>query len=531
MRHQFGGIMGEMVCAQALGIGVAALSLFGGASIWVAVVAGTCVGATLALQVRGRSVLRWAATAALFARDSGYELGTITDFRGPGGRPTGLYWDGDRVVAVLELSAAPGGISYATKESNEPAHTVPLAVFASLLTQHDIMLAGIDIISHGRRSQGPSIAAREYERLLGRLQAPTSQTVWLAVALDVVANAEAVRRRGGGTRGAARAVTIAATRIVRELERQGCPARILTGTHIKDAVLTISGGTDPRTLTQHWRYAVVGSAVNTGAVSKRCDTALLAATWSVPAETTSVAIRLRPGSALHSVAVGASWRLSGATAPHAPPGSAAVHGHHRDALLAHLPLAAPRSDRVVPLRECTVDDWQLPTVGCGQLIGSDPQGRAVLARLTGTGVANVYLAGGMLLAQQVVFRALATGARILIRTDRPHAWERLTAAVTDSSCLHIDSPATLSDAGYTAVVSDGVRSDPRPDATMIHLSADRATWPSEPPDISIEQLDGAPNTVVLRAGAKKVEVTLISTASETSILDRELSRQLVAAAS
>ncbi len=51
-----------------------------------------------------------------------------------------------------------------------------------------------------------------------------------------------------------------------------------------------------------------------------------------------------------------------------------------------------------------------PPAGCGQLIGSDDYGHGITARIAGPGVGMVYVAGELYLAQQLVFRAVATGA-------------------------------------------------------------------------------------------------------------------------
>ncbi|NEW30907.1 type VII secretion protein EccE, partial [Nocardia cyriacigeorgica] len=88
----------------------------------------------------------------------------------------------------------------------------------------------------------------------------------------------AAERRGGGNDGASRAVTIATQRIMRALEDADCNARILTAPEIRKAVLQITGGYDPRTLTQRWRYAELGNSVNIGGAvdPKRLGSDLLA---------------------------------------------------------------------------------------------------------------------------------------------------------------------------------------------------------------------------------------------------------------
>ncbi|MCM6776125.1 type VII secretion protein EccE [Nocardia sp. CDC159] len=536
-RRLFGRIsLPNLLAAQLLGLVVGLVVLAVGVQWWYALGAAVAAGLLLLIPLGKRTVADWIATIWRYSTDDDYEIGTTVDFRGPDGRSLGLYWEGSRVVAVVEVLPPRGGLTRIDRSTVHASHLLPLAELAECLTQHDILLSGIDIISHGHRSRSGTPAGPIYESLLGPLPATAHRTVWLAIGFDTLACPDAADRRGGGRAGASRAVTIATQRIVRALEDADCASRILTAPEIKTAVLQISGGADARTLTHKWRYAELGKSVNIGAAvdPRRLDSELLAQLWVAPSRGTTVAVRLRPGSSAESVRIGAAWRL---TARELPEKSKRKHmvsmnGRHRQGLLAHFPIASPSVDDVVPLAEYPIerlDALQLPSSGCGQLIGSDEQGNGVAVRLVGQGISTVYVAGELYLAQQLVFRALAVGERILIRTDRPQAWDQLVTTIGNPQRLAIAVESHQSDADFTAAVVDGVHAPPpHAGVTTIHVTGDPMGWPPERPDLSIHQPGAIGNHVVLRTGTAQVDLNLVSIPRETTYISHPRGRRAVA---
>ncbi|MGK8485897.1 type VII secretion protein EccE [Nocardia asiatica] len=528
--------MQNLLVAQMIGLlaGVVALSagLPGLPAFGVAVV----VASIPLIPVAKRTLLDWLATWWRYLTHRDYELGDTVDFRGADGRSLGLYWDGSRVVTVVEVLPPPGGLTRIARTTVHASHLLPLAELANCLNQHDILLSGIDIISHGHRSRSGTPAGKIYESLLGPLPATAHRTVWLAISFDAVACPEATARRGGGAEGASRAVTIATQRIMRTLEDADCNARILTAPEIRKAVLQITGGYDPRTLEHRWRYAEIGNSVNVGSAvdPKRLDSDLLAQLWVAPSRGTTVAVRLRPGSSADSVSIGAAWRLTARELPERSelPGMISMNGRHRDGLLAHLPIAVPGVDDTVPMIEHlidVVDDLHLPSSGCGQLIGSDDEGNGVAVRIVGAGISTVYVAGELYLAQQMVFRALAVGERILIRTDRARAWENLVTTIGNPERLTIAVETHQSDAGFTATVVDGVLAPaPHAGVTTIYVTGDPMGWPASRPDLAIHQPGAIGNHVVLRTGTAQVDLTLVSIPSEATYIGQPRGRRPVA---
>ncbi|WP_280316453.1 type VII secretion protein EccE [Nocardia wallacei] len=535
-RPLFGRIsLPNLLAAQLLGLVVGVAVLIAGLQWWYALAAAVVAGLLVLIPVGKRTVADWIATIWRYRTRRGYRLGDTVDFRGPDGRSLGLYWEGSRVVAVVEVLPPRGGLTRIDRNTVYASHLLPLPELAQCLTQHDILLSGIDIISHGHRSRSGTPAGPIYESLLGPLPATAHRTVWLAISFDTLACPDAADRRGGGTEGACRAVTIATQRIVRALEDADCASRVLTAPEIKKAVLQVTAQIDPRTLTHRWRYAELGNGVNIGAAvdPKQLGSDLLAQLWVDPSRGTTLAVRLRPGSSAEMVNIGAAWRLTTRELPEKRrrKGMVSLNGRHRQSLLAHLPIGIPDVDDTVPLGEYPIDvvgALHLPSSGCGQLIGSDDEGNGVAIRLVGQGISTVYVAGELYLAQQLVFRALAVGERILIRTDRPQAWEQLVTTIGNPERLTIAVETHQSDANFTAAVVDGVLAPaPHAGVTTIYVTGDPMGWPATRPDLSIHQPGAIGNHVILRTGTAQVDLTLVSIPREATYIGNPRGRRPV----
>ncbi|MEV6069751.1 type VII secretion protein EccE [Nocardia sp. NPDC052001] len=518
--------MVNLLVAEMTAVAVLCVAVLCGTPFWIAFGVAIAFGLVLFLPLGKRPVSEWIGTRLRFRARRPRPVAELIDHRAADGRSLGIFRDGSRVVAVVEILPPRGGLTRLDRGTVRAAHLLPLPELAKSLTQHDIQLAGIDIVSHGHRSRSGTPAGAIYESLIGPLPATAHRTVWLAIAFDPLNCPDAAARRGGGLDGACRAVTIATRRILRTLEDADCAARILTAPEITRATLQITGGNDPRELTQHWRYAELGNSVNIGAAvaPARLDSEQLARLWIPPSRGTTVAVRLRPGSSAETVRIGAAWRLTARELPQEQlqPHMISMNGRHREALLGQLPLAAPGMDDTVPTREREIADLgavELPSAGCGQLVGSDDDGNGVAVRLVGQGISSVYLAGELYLAQQLVFRALAIGESVLLRTERPHVWEQLITTIGNPERLTLAADTHESDAGFTAVLVDGVLA-PAPHAgiTTIYLAGDPLGWPGARPDLSITQPGAGGNRITLRTGATRVELTLVSIPRESTYI-------------
>ncbi|QCQ92156.1 type VII secretion protein EccE [Rhodococcus sp. SGAir0479] len=517
-----------VVVAQLLAAGICLLGLWAGLPLWAAGPPALVVGAAMFVRIGGRPPVAWMLAAWRFALDRRPGIGEGTDFRAPG-ETVGLRWIDGQVLAVVELLPAPrGGWSRVDRDTCASPDRVPLAALARCLEQNDVTLSGIDVVSHGSRSVAGTAAADVYDALVGPLPAAARRTVWVVLRFDPSTNGASVARRGGGTDGASRTVAVAARRVVRTLADGGCRARILSAAEIESACARICRGVHPDTMRRQWDHVPLAGAFDVGnAVDPRhLSRALLTGLWSVPGLATTTAVRLRPGRAADEVRVGVSFRR---TTPAAAPrlkvrGLISAQGTHRESLLAHLPASSPHLDDLVPFGDITadrLDTFGLVAVGCGQLIGSDGDGKAVTARIAGPGVTEVHIAGEHYLARQVVFRAVATGSRVLVLTDRPHAWAELVDAVRAPMRLRLGAGSSWTETGFDTVVVDGVPVPPsRAGVTTVHVHREPGTLPRTTPTVSIVQPGACGDHVVLAAGGERIDLTLVTIAAETAFVGR-----------
>ncbi|MGI5211560.1 type VII secretion protein EccE [Plantactinospora sp. CA-290183] len=165
---------------------------------------------------------------------------------------------------------------------------------------------------------------------------------------------------------------------------------------------------------------------------------------ALPATATTVSVSAGPwrGANTDSIGVDVTVRLA-ANGPQALSAAvqalrrllAAEHAHVRrmdgeqlDGLATTLPLGilgagptAPTPATVLPVS--SVDSLDLPIGSAGLMIGANRHGSAVVARLFRAETTRVVLIGGVRAAQLVALRAMALGARIVVQTARPRAWE------------------------------------------------------------------------------------------------------------
>ncbi|WP_305092344.1 type VII secretion protein EccE [Prescottella sp. R16] len=518
-----------VVVAQLLAIAVGLLGVWAGLPWWGALVVALTVGGALFIRIDGRLPLTWAAAGWRYLRGHRVPLGSGRDVALPG-ETVGLYRAGGQVLAVLEVSPTGPGPSRLTRDGCDTSPYLPLSALTGCLEQIDVALAGIDVVSHGTRTADGSPAADVYDSLIGPLPASAQRSVWVTLRFDVAASAASAARRGGGVDGLARTAAVAARRVARTLADAECPARILAVSEIESVCARICRGVHPDTMAQRWDHVPVPGGRNVGAAldPRGLSASLLARLFAVPGLGTTVAVRIRPGRS-GSVRVGASvrWTVPGdAPAPDLP-GLISVHGRQRDALSAQLPVSAPELDDLIPLREIAparLDDLLLPAAGCGQLAGADAGGQAVTARLTGPAVADVYVAGELHVAQQVAFRAVATGARVLVRTDRPHTWAALSGSVArpDRLLVHDGTPGETT--GFDTVIVDGVPAPPaRPGVTLVHVHPDPRMWPPGRPDVSLVQPGACGDRLTLTVGAVRCDLTMVTIPAEAAFVGRPTS--------
>ncbi|SDE30458.1 type VII secretion protein EccE [Rhodococcus tukisamuensis] len=520
-----------LVCAQLLGVTAALAAGAAGLCWWQSLLLGTAVAAAAMAPVRGRNLLSWCAAACAYPMRRDRTAVSATNFRSPGGPVVGLGWDldpsgrGAAVAAVVEMLPPPGSHTELSRKGCEPSHRLPVAAIAESLNHHDLCLSGIDIVSHGARVCEGTTAADVYDQLIGPLPATARRTVWLVLRFDAAAESEAVARRGGGATGAARAASVAARRMVRTLEAAGCPARVLDAAEIDAAAMQVTRGVRPWSFARAWSQVPLPGACNTGygITPRALSEDLLTELWAQPGLGTTVALRLRPGHRPGAVRIGASCRLTTRTRPDRleTPGLATMSGRHADALASVLPAAPDHLDSLTGFAEIDanrLDALVLPTAGCGQLIGSADDGRAVATRIVGPEIGAVEVIGELYLARQLVLRAIATGARVLVCSARPQDWAQLVDAIAGPDRVRLTNETRI-DPRFTAVLFDGIEPvELGPGVTAIRLLERPGPPTLAPPDVTVVQPGSRGDRIVLRTKETRRELTLVTIAEETAFL-------------
>jgi len=226
-----------------------------------------------------------------------------------GGEPVGVIGDGTFLTAVIQLDAR----SEPLREPRQ-AHPLPVGAVASALSDTQVPVASVQLISHTRPAPAPhlprqSLSARSYQTLGGDV--PAQRTTWAAVRLDPEHAQGAVEARGGGQTGAQRALLTAVQRVASHLEGAGFEATILSEpeliTALGTACMVTQVAVNPaasahRRTEETKRYWRCDGGWHTTywldrppTLSERTSPDFFAAVGSLPALATSVAVNLTKG--------------------------------------------------------------------------------------------------------------------------------------------------------------------------------------------------------------------------------------------
>lgn len=497
-------------CCAAVGI------LATGVHWAVAVAVGGMAAVLLLVPIRGRGAAdrlrhRFAARKRSTPRVSTFAWTTVD------GGVIGVHRDRRRMSAVVEILPRAGGFTTISTAGCLPDRRMPLTVLAECLHRGDITLDGIDIISHGRRSDPATEAGEIYRHLIGDLPVAAERSVWVVLTLDIPSNRRAIARRGDRGLGAPRALAVTADRVVAALSAHNLRSRILTAAELDSVSVQIAGRAGaservvPRTRTAR---VLLPRAITSDDLTR---------IWGLPGDETTCTLRLRPGPTGDRCRVGAGYLFNNEDVgrPRTPSGALPMRSADPAALFSHLPATATAYDSTLPFGEfpgSALADLALPAGADGQLIGSDADGAGVTARIFGRGVARTYVAGELFVALQLAFRAMAIGGRLMVVTERENEWRRLAAAVPENR-LTIVSGRSRPAGGLTrfdAVILDGTYAiPPETSATVVHVADDAAFWPVDDPDVTIVQPIFGDDRVILTAGTRAVRLTLVTIPEET----------------
>lgn len=504
------------------------------------VLAGLGVAVLCVVPLRGSSLPRWMAVRLRFWRERRRRQKKPAPPRPepcegelPEGSPIGFRWDGHRLLAVLRIEPDIHAMTVMDPATTVSGATLPLRALADGLGQFDITVDSIDVIAVGSRSRGPGRASAIYEAVLGTLPAVAHRSTCVAVRLDPRQCAEAVARRGGGWEGALRTAATATQRVANRLAGAGLKTRILTSAELDTVTATLPDGVRLELLEENWSNCQVGRLhLRTYALGPDLLTnAGLASLWAVRSHTTTVCLSLRNLQRDGALAVRGLVRFSSR-------GSARVRipelidlpGRQYTALLHTLPV--PDVGRSLPgwvfgRSGDAVEHLTLPVAGCGQVIGADEGGRAVALPLFGRDVGRVDMRLPLHLAQQMVLRALAVGARIRVHTRREAAWRGMREQVADANYLTLtdpDSPQHENISGGTPTVElfDGITEWSVPPGVTTMSVRDPDAAPLRDTDVTLQLLDPDRDVVRVATPAGTTVVTMVATDEELRYLEPSL---------
>ncbi|MGV0809484.1 type VII secretion protein EccE [Mycolicibacterium setense] len=510
---------------------------------------GAAVGLVVALLlvapvVRGTTAPRALALRGTYLRNRRRRTRKRTGKAGPGSLPVepfdvptsdglqiGFRWNGTTLLSLLKIDENPRALTVLEPGVTVSGEMVPVQALLDCLRQFDITLESIDIISQGARSAGHTDVAAVYDSVLGPLPAIAQRTVWIAVRFNPSRCAEAVRRRGGDRDGILRAATTATRRVANRLAEAGLQPQFLSASGIAAATNQLSDGVNLGSVEETWEDCREGHfRLSSFAVQPdMLTTPGLGLLWTVPSYSTTVCLSLRESADEDLVQVRGLVRFdSDVRVPTQLRGLTPLHGQQYSALAATLPIpAVPGAGRLghwaSGLRGDALSELALPASGCGQVIGADQEGRAVALPVFGPQIRRVEIIGTLHLAQQVVLRSLALGARVLVHTRRPAYWRDMVDAVGRHDLLWVaDFNRRAIQAGaernYTVEMFDGVPEQSVRIGVTTMVLAPPNTPASEHADVVLDLISLEHDTVKASTQAGSAVVTMVATDDEMRYL-------------
>ncbi len=518
-----------LLLAESVVLVVTVVAAIVGLPWWIGVIVGVVLTVPILVRSRGESLAAKISARMGFLRrrvaDPEFWYEAPFDVPLAEGGSCGMRWDGDRVITMVRIEANPRALTRFVPGRVITDDVVPLDLIAECLQQFDIELESADIVSHGARAYGNGHIARIYSQILGPLPATAFRSVTVVLRLNPLDNADAIERRGGGSTGVLKTAVVATRRVANRLSGKGHAATILTAAEINSVFSALMEGTNPDNLSEAWDHVQVGSmhAHNYHLDETALSDTGLGAPWTVPSLSTVLTLHLRPAeNGEYFLSALARFNTLTPEPVQVPDGFHSCNGRQRDAFVAGLPLADPFHDRSVMEYLTSTESLAalaLPAAGCGQLVGADAESRAVALSLVGSNVRTVEIAGTLNLCQQVVLRAIALGARVMVNTDRPAHWMPMAHAVGDPRILAVAGAAAGSQVagqrqGYSVLVFDGVAQESiSAEATIITVTAPGFEADTDA-DVTLLQRADANPWVTVRSGGETSQVVMVATDDE-----------------
>lgn len=448
----------------------------------------------------------------------------------PGEFKAGIRFEGDMIVTMVELLPQPQTPTVLADGQAVTVDNVPLVDVAECLWQYDINVAGIDVVSSGRRISPGSAYAGLYDQVIGVKSAVTARRTWLVLRYSFDPLNDAVRNRGGGPEGAVKAALAATRRAARRLRDSNCaavvadPASFQAAHAALGAGLTVDGTRVERTTLATGNEYVTTFRVHPDDVTNEN----LGSWWAFRSINTTVITRLTPGARRGRIHTRTWVRYTTSTRIERNdrlPGLIRQYGDQAEALTATLPLGRQSFDaeqRMVCARrsKLAVEDLaglKYPVGPSGQLIGSTPTGHPLLLPLAEPGmVTRVHVNAPLWVAQQMVLRAMAGGATVRVASTRPEQWWPLIRRLEGQRRLwlaqeNVAKVATVQVCDLTPI------SYPVGAETLLMVG----TNGSSPTDADIAlEMDRRTERVNVKVGGRTWPVTLFAAREEARYLGR-----------
>ncbi|WP_328857024.1 type VII secretion protein EccE [Williamsia herbipolensis] len=441
----------------------------------------------------------------------------------------GLRWVDGRLISVIRLSRPVAPSILSPTQTVVSGSGLKLGVVARALRQFDIELESIDVVAHGWRTRSASHVAGPYQSLTGSLPAVPEQDVWIVLRLNPLQCPDAIASRGGGSTGVIRTAITATRRVGNHLAREGYRTRILTAGEITAMTGRLLDGAPVDSAEEDWDEVRYGSyRASAWAVPGALDAQILTDIWSTTALSTTTSTTItHDGPDEFELSTVVRYGSVGDLQLAVPDGLESLAGQQEPAISASVPAHRPRVRRMpVSVGDlAALDATVVPDGGCGQLIGADQAGSAVAVPLFGPDVRRVDLYGDPYLMLQIAVRAIALGARILVRTDRPETWRALSEGVNDARTLFISANATdqrYPTNTYTVCLLDSRQATEDQTITThirVHRETGEVTPLGETADVAVYQDASSTSRIYLVTSSGAMALTLVSVPAENHLIE------------
>ncbi|KQS00469.1 hypothetical protein ASG12_06105 [Williamsia sp. Leaf354] len=524
-----------VIASEVVAIGVFALLRSTGSTFVVATSAAVVIGllgaALAARPTTGISVYgRIGRRLAFFRRTRRMapDLPIPFDLPQQDGTTIGARWVDDRLITVVRVARPVAPTGLIPSASIVSASQLSLGVIAKALSQFDIELESMDVIAHGWRARAAAHLTDPYLRLTSRLPTVPQQDVWVVLRLNPLRCPDAIASRGGGSAGVLKTAMAATRRVANQLAHEGYRPTILTARGITDMASDLIDRASAGDPVEEWT-SVSHRAHSTTAytIDGPLDAQLMTAIWTTPSISTTCAVRLSRDGNRYAMSTVVRYSTVGELSLTVPEELRRLDGRQLPALRRTLPVGRDHVPALptVPMALDELNALRFVDGGHGQLFGADAQGQAVAVPLFGSDVRRVDLFGSAFLAQQIVVRAIAVGARVVIRTDRPEVWRGMVDNVNDSSTLFMfDSPVeqrnTLN--VYTLCILDAreATEDHMVGTQLrIHRTAAVPTPIDDASDVAIYQVKSDAHRVYVVTRSGTLAVSLVALPAEGALIE------------